>query len=487
MESIWHKTVRMPTFEPLCKDIEADAAVIGGGMAGILTACLLEMKGIDCVLIEANRIAGGVTGNTTAKITTQHDICYSTLIQQFGNDKATQYARANEQALELFGKLISEREIKCDYKKIAAHLYSTEDTKALEQEYKAAKSLGIDASLTDRTELPFKVKASLKFEGQAEFHPLKFLSALTNKIKIYEHTKALEVEDGIIITDKGKIRARNIVVATHFPFINTPGYYFMRMHQSRSYVLALDNAQIIKDAYIGIDGEKLSVRGWGETVLIGGGGHRTGENTTGGKYQILDNFQRKYWPESHEICRWSAQDCMTHDSIPYIGRYGANTPNLYVATGFRKWGMTGSMTAAMLLSDEIAGIPVQYDVFSPQRDSFAQSFKGLVKDGAVSVKGLSKQIFNIPHETLSSVECGKGDIVEHEGEKLGVYRDESGKTFLVNTACPHLGCQLTWNADEKSWDCPCHGSRFDYRGKLLNNPAQENATVTEENDGIELE
>ncbi|MCL2368020.1 MAG: FAD-dependent oxidoreductase [Oscillospiraceae bacterium] len=477
MQSIWRKTAEMPAFPTLTENLKTDAVVIGGGMAGVLTAYLLGARGVDCVVLEANRVAGGVTDGTTAKITAQHDICYSTMIRQFGAELAGQYAAANLEAIEDYAKLIEGERIDCDFRRVATHLYAEKPSEVLEQELRAAETLGLPAEMVTETELPFPVWGALRFREQAMFHPLKFLAHIAAKCRIYENSRVQSVEADMVTTEGGEVRAEHIVVATHFPFINRPGYYFARMHQSRSYVLVLEGAEEIEHAYLGIDGERLSLRGYGGHILLGGGGHRTGENQSGGKYAGLVRAAKAIWPGSREVTRWSAQDCVTHDNIPYIGQYGADTPGLYVATGFRKWGMTSSMVAARILSAAIAGGGSPYPVFSPQRTSIAPSIKGLAKDGATAVKGLTKQIFHAPLERLDEVPVGRGELVSYRGDKLAVYRDESGRAYGVDTACTHLGCELSFNADEASWDCPCHGSRFHHDGTCLSGPAQRDLEV----------
>jgi len=479
MASIWRETVQLPEWPVLTGEIETEAVVIGGGMAGVLTAYLLQMKGIDCVLLEANRVGGGVTEGTTAKITAQHGICYDTMTRQFGKELAGQYARANLEAIAFYAQIIADQQIDCDFQRVAAHLYTAKPDKALERECKAAQALGLPAQMVDMSELPFPVWGALRFEDQAMFHPLKFLAHIAAKCRIYEKSRVLEIEDGAVTTEQGRVRAKHVVVATHFPFLNRPGYYFMRMHQDRSYVIALEHAGDLRDAHLGIDGRKLSIRRWGNLTLLGGGGHRTGENESGGKYDGLRRAAREYWPGSREVCRWSAQDCVTHDHIPYIGKYGADTKGLYVAAGFRKWGMTGSMAAATVLSDLIAEREPIYTVFSPQRPQVAPSVKGFMEDGAESVAGLAKQIFHAPVKAPKDVEPGTAKVVMCQEKKWGVYRDPAGRAHGVDVTCTHLGCQLRFNADETTWDCPCHGSRFTTDGTCIGGPAQRDLETME--------
>lgn len=474
MESIWKENIAFPQREKLRSDIRADAAVIGAGMAGLLTAYLLKEKGINTVVIDGEGTAGGVTQNTTAKITSQHGLIYEKLINGFGNEKARQYAQANQKAIKKYQEIIAQKNIDCGFEQKSAALYSLDDPDTIQNEIAAAQSLGIPADFTADVPLPFKIKGAEIFPDQAQFHPLQFIQTLSGGLQIFEHTWARSIEKNEIITDHGKITAEAIVVATHYPFINAPGYYFMKVHQERSYVLALDNAMQVNGMYKDAGQGGYSFRNYGNILLLGGGGHRTGENKEGGKYDLLRQAGKNWFPQATEKTFWSAQDCMTVDGVPYIGQYSITTPRMYVATGFNKWGMTGSMVSAMILSDMIAGVQNEYaDVFSPQRMDIAASAKTFLQNTAEVVSGLANEIFEIPGEELEEIKNGEGGIVEHEGQKVGVYKTENGEVHIVSTKCSHLGCQLEWNPDEKSWDCPCHGSRFDYNGDVINNPAMK--------------
>jgi glycine/D-amino acid oxidase-like deaminating enzyme/nitrite reductase/ring-hydroxylating ferredoxin subunit len=474
MESIWEKTASIKRFPELRGDIAADVAVIGGGLCGINTAFELESRGIDAVVIEKNRVASGQTGRTTAKITSQHDLIYDRLIAQFGEERAHQYARANQEAIEAYASVIGLETIDCDFVRLPSYLYSTVESDVLEKEALAARRLGIDATIDGELSLPFPITVALRFDNQAAFHPLKYVAAIADKLTIFENTTVQSVEDGRVVTDRGTVSASKVVFAAHYPFLNIPGYYFLRMHRERSYALALEGVKPMDFLALGIDDAAgYSFRNWKDIMIFGGEGHRTGENTKGGRYEALRQKAAEFWPDCREVAHWSAQDCMTLDSVPYIGQYASQAPDWFVATGFRKWGMTSSMVAAMLLSDLIEGKKSPYaEVFSPQRFEPAASAGEFLKLGAKSAKGLWKSFAGLPQATLGEVENGHGGIVLHEGEKLGVYRDMEGTAYVVPVRCPHLGCELTWNPDELSWDCPCHGSRFDIHGNVVDNPAQ---------------
>ncbi len=478
-DSIWKDAIVRPKENILDRDMETEVAIIGGGIAGILTSYLLKQRGVPSVILEADTVFSGQTGRTTAKITSQHGLIYDKLTARFGREGAMQYARANQDAIEAYAALIEKLGIDCNFKRLPAFLYSTEEKDPLEKEATAASELGIPAKYTTDTGLPFPVAGAVRFDNQAQFHPIKFLSALIPELTVYEHTNVLTVEENVLKTQAHSVRAKKIIFACHYPFLNVPGYYFMRMHQERSYVIALSGAMEFPATYISMDENALSFRNHEDILLLGGGGHRTGENKEGGKYELLRAAARKYFPNSHEVACWSAQDCMTHDGVPYIGRFSHDTPDWYVATGFQKWGMTTSMVAATLLSDAIAkGKDDAFGIFSPDRYVPIAAAPELLKDGGQAVKGLVKQWLHVPGKTLDELPCSHGGVVDVEGEKLGVYKNEQGECFTVHTRCPHLGCELTYNPDEISWDCPCHGSRFAHTGDRLDGPAQENVITS---------
>jgi len=454
MESLWRQQTgkiepRQNFPQGSIRESHWDVVVVGAGMAGILTGYYLQKQGKRVLIVEAKTIASGQTEKTTAKITSQHGLKYAELIRTVGEEKAKLYAMANEQAISQYTRLIKDEKIDCQFERVDAYLYSTSQKYVLAEEAKAAERLGIHAEFLTDTELPFEVKGAVRFGNQAQFSPLEFVKKISAELNILENTLVTEIKDCWVITNKGILTADDIVVTTHYPIKNVPGFYFLRQHQERSYVLALADTKPIKNMYYGIDEGEVSLRQAGEYLLLGGSGHRTGyayrrkdktKKECEGAYGHLRRAAKMYFPEAREAFHWSAQDCMPHDGIPFIGKYSVFTPHLYVATGFQKWGMSTSMIAAKVICDEICGNKNPYEaLFTPQRLLIRAGSKDFFKDVGISVGNMAKGL-------------------------LGKKR------------CSHMGCALEWNSDTKSWDCPCHGSRFDEEGKLLDNPAKKNLT-----------
>ena len=427
--SLWRETTQIPEFEPLHSDLKTDVLVIGGGMAGILCAHMLGEAGVDCTLVEARRICGGVTQNTTAKLTVQHGLIYHKLIQALGRDRAQMYLHANQRALEGYRALCAG--LVCGFEARDNYIYSRNDPALLDRELTALHSLGVSVRMVKELPLPLQTAGAVCVPDQAQFHPLKFVASLAEGLRIHENTPVLELAPGLARTARGSIRAKRIIVATHFPMLNKHGLYFLKLYQHRSYVLALENAPELQGMYVDEAEVGMSFRNAQNLLLLGGGDHRTGKR--GGGWRELADFARIHYPQARIRCRWATQDCMTLDGVPYIGQYSPRTPDLYVLTGFNKWGMTGAMAGALLLRDMLLDrTPDWAEVFSPARSM------------------LHRQLF---------INAGEAVV-----------------NLLTPTAprCPHMGCALKHNSQEHSWDCPCHGSRFAEDGALIDNPATGN-------------
>ena len=377
-------------------------------------------------MVEADKICSGITNGTTAKITVQHGLIYDKIIKKYGLEQAQLYYESQKNAFETLKKLA--QDVGDDFETCNSFVYSLTDRALIEKEVEACHKIGCNAEFCEHTELPFRVSGAVKIDNQAKFHPLKFAYTLAKNLSIYENTKVMELKSNTAITNRGKISARKVIVTTHFPFINKHGWYFLKLYQHRSYVLALENAQTMKDMYVDEAKNGLSFRSYHDLLLLGGGSHRTGGQ--GGNWKELQSVAQKYYPDAREVGRWAMQDCMTLDSIPYIGKYSPLTPDLYVATGFNKWGMTSSMVSAMLLTELVCGGKSEYEeLYSPSRSIF--------------------------HPQLA----------------INLFESVKGLVTPTIPRCPHLGCALKYNKQEHSWDCPCHGSRFDEDGDLINNPA----------------
>lgn len=428
MDSVWVDQVQRVHFDCLKQSIKTDVLIIGGGLTGILCAYMLKRAGVDCVLVEADQICNGITKNTTAKITVQHGLLYDKLIQRFGIERARLYLEAQRRAAEEYARLC--QTVSCDYRVKDSYVYSIDDRAKIERELAALEKLGCNAVFSSAEALPMPVAGAVCVKDQAEFHPLKFAFGIAQDLPIYERTKVLELKPHGAVTQHGEIVCEKMIVATHFPMLNKHGSFFLKLYQHRSYVLALEGAKDVSGMYVDEDKKGLSFRNYEDLLLLGGGSHRTGKQ--GGNWHELEDFVSRYYPNAKVVKRWATQDCMTLDDVPYIGQYSKRTPDLYVATGYNKWGMTSSMVAAMLLCDLVRGKNSDYaTVFSPSRS-----------------------------------------IIRPQ---LAVNAFESVVGLLTPTAprCPHLGCALKYNKQERTWDCPCHGSRFTEQGELINNPATD--------------
>lgn len=427
--SLWHETVQPPQINGKSDNDKTDVLIIGGGMAGVLCAYFLKQAGIECLLIERRRVGSGISGNTTAKITSQHGLIYHKLEKRFSAEFAKGYWQAHEAALAGYRSLSNR--ISCDFETLDNFIYAESDKRLLEQEHAALMRLGIPSIFTEHLPLPLDTVGAVGFSQQAQFHPLKFLYGISAALNIRENTQALAFAGNTVTTNRGTIEVKKIIVATHFPIINKHGAYFMKMYQDRSYVIGIRQAQDVKGMYLAAESNGYSFRNAGDYLLLGGGSHRTGKQGSG--WSGLDDFAALHYPGAPVEYRWAAQDCITLDDVPYIGPYSRGTENLYVATGFNKWGMTGAMVSAMVLSDLVQGKDNPYAwIFDPSRTMLRP--------------------------------------------RLCSNLLESTANLLRPTAprCPHLGCALHWNSQEHSWDCPCHGSRFAENGRLLDTPANGN-------------
>lgn len=487
--SLWLDQYKLKSFPTLKTDLETDVLVVGGGITGITTALLLVEEGFKVSIVEKNKLLYGTTGQTTAKVTIQHGLVYQDLIKKLGIVKSQLYADSNRKALELIKYNIKSLDIECDFENVPSYIYTQHEDKIkfMEKEYEAAQRLKIDSFLTDELNLPFDVKGAIGFKNQGHFNVTMYLQNLIETFTqnddsyIFEHSKVIKVKEDNNMChtylDNGvKIKSRHVVIASHYPCNDTYNLYFTKLEPTTSYVIAakyhvpFDNAD-----YINIDKPVRSIRTQQvnneNLLLIGGENHQTGNsNCKKSHFENLENFGKEFFKIEDPLYRWSTQDFKTFDKLPYIGRINKKSPHIIVATGFKKWGMTTSHVAAMLARDLITNKKTDYeDLYDPRRLSDklnCQYFKYNFNSAKHFIKDRLKRV---PKDF--DVEVGMGKIVSYKGKKYGIYKDENEKLYIVDATCPHLKCILSFNNDQKTYDCPCHGSRFTYKGKYLDGPS----------------
>ena len=486
--SVWLATGTQPAeFPRLEGEVEADVAVLGGGIVGITTALMLQERGVSVALVEAERLASGVTGHTTAKVSSQHSMIYADLSSKHGPEAARTYGQANQVALEWMASRVQSGDIDCDFRRRSSYAYvaAGSSNDQAEEEAEAAVQAGLPATLVDQAPLPYPTGAAVRFDDQAEFHPGSYLAALVDQFtalggRVYEHTRVAEVDSDercLAKAPSGRVHADRVVVATHFPFPDR-SLAFVRAHPQRSYAILCRVADAPPEGmFIGgsptrsirsvpVDGEEM--------LLVGGEGHTPG---TGGdtreRYAALEQFARQHWDVRSVDYRWSAQDNTSVDMLPYVGAMTPRDDSVLMATGFAKWGMTGGTAAARILADHCTGEDNEWaDLFSPSRLNLRASAPSLVEENMqAGYRMVRDRVVNRGTRPIEELEPGEGDIVSHQGEKVAGFRDDEGNLTAVSTRCTHLGCQVNWNAAERSWDCPCHGSRFGTDGRVLQGPA----------------
>lgn len=467
--SVWRGEKR--EYPRLKGDIERDVLVIGGGIAGFLTAFRLHEAGCQVTLIEADRLFSGTTEKTTAKITANQGTVYADLYERYGLKAASLYYRAQKEGMEGFASLVKKYNIDCDWTETDGYIFSAGNAYRLKSSYRVLRKLGADCEWTDAP-LPFRNAFALKMGGQYLFDPLRFLTALPVGFEIYEHTRASDVdfETGTVRTENGEIRAKKLVIATHFPIVNSRGLFFMKLRQSSSCTVAVEE-RLTKDAYLEAKEDGLSARPYADGTLFGGEDYRTGRKSDGRRFERLEERVNSLFGKTTVARRWCAEDVMTPDGIPMSGFYAKNLPNAYVITGFNKWGMTNAMACAGVLRDLILKRENPYvGLFSPQR-RIKRAFGWFLSNTATNVKGLFLGYCKLPLKTVRSLPVGEGATVWYKGKIRAVYRDYNGTVYAIEKRCPHMKCALEWNREAKTWDCPCHGSRFDIYGNILSGPA----------------
>lgn len=492
--SMWRDTTPLPSFPRLAEDHETDIAVIGGGITGITAAYLLQKEGYKVTLLEGRELFMGATGFTTAKVTAQHGVIYDDLLRHFGEEQARQYYESNAKAMEWVAKAAEEHGIDCGLTRETAYVYADEgDDKTLsklQDEFKAYEKLGIPGTWESDLPLPLPVSGAIALPGQLRFHPLHYLKALLKAFvdgggTVYEHTMIGEEVEGdgplTLFTERGKhrIRCRHAVSASHFPFYDGGSLYFARLHPERSYCLAVEPETAFEGGmYISASEPKRSLRAveWEgkRLVLVGGANHKTGQGIcTIRYYEELEMFAGDLLGIRSMPYRWSTQDLITVDKVPYIGRMSGDK-EIYVATGFAKWGMSNGTLAALMITDQITGRGTPYaDLYSPSRFKAVPGVKEFVAQNANVAKELIAGKLESVQRKADDLAPGEGAVIRYDGDKVGAYRDPGGKLHLVDRTCTHMGCECDWNEAERSWDCPCHGSRFSFDGSVLEGPATQ--------------
>ncbi|MBZ2174406.1 FAD-dependent oxidoreductase [Schnuerera sp. xch1] len=487
-QSYWLASTPTTNYPTLNEDIDVDVVIIGGGLAGISCAYLLQKENLNIAVLESDHICQGATAHTTAKITSQHGLIYDKIKTQAGKEFAKQYAHANESAIHKIKEIIEDNQIDCDYISQPAFVYTQREKyiQQIENEVKTASSLGIKASYVEEIPFNMSIKAAIRFDNQAQFHPRKYVLSLAsiihdNNVRIFENSRAVDIEKDnnyVITTEKGnKVRAKKVIITSQYPFYNKHGMYFARVFPKRSYIVGIKAKEKYPGGmYVNEEDPTRSLRSQntedGELILVVGANHTTGQSdNTDESYQELISFANSIFTIEDIPYKWSTQDYITLDGVPYIGNYTSNTPDMYVATGFQKWGMTNSMVSAMILRDLIVkGESKWQNVYNPSRKNIISSAKNFVVENLNVAEHLLKgKLSSLPKNI--DIEPGEGKIIKIDGERIGAYRDEEGMLHLVNTTCPHMGCELNWNSAEKSWDCPCHGSRFTYEGEIIEGPS----------------
>lgn len=487
--SLWTETAPGPRYAPLDADVEVDVCVIGAGITGLTTAYLLKQAGKRVAVLEARGIVSGVTGNTTAKLTSLHGAIYARLAKKFGEEGASIYGRSNEAAIRFVRDLVDERGIDCDLEVQPAYTYTEapELLDTIKEEVQVAAAVGLPARYVTDGNLPFDFVGAVRFDDQAQFHPRKYLLHLAQAIPgdgshVFEETRATSLDEGStcrVGTDRGTVTAAEVVVATLLPVFDR-GFFFAKAHPSRSYATTAryDEVDAIQGMYLSLEEPVRSIRtaayDGGRLLMVGGEGHKPGEDLhTERRYERLEAFTRERFGTSAFVHRWSAQDYSSVDLVPFIGRLRRQTDNVHVATGFRKWGMTNGTVAALVISDAILGRKNDWArLYDAKRIKPLASATVFAKENLGVARRFVGDRLRHPQRTeADALAPGEGGIVALGGKKVAAFRAEDGTLHAFSRVCTHLGCHVRWNEAERSFDCPCHGSRFGTDGSVLTGPA----------------
>lgn len=490
----WDDTCVSPDYDRLQGDHQCDIAIIGAGITGITTAMLLADSGINITVVEADKVCSGTTGKTTGKITIEHGVKLSSIRDKLDEEHAEKYALANKMGFDQIAKFIDKYNIDCDYTVLPAYVYTRtqEGMNVFEEELGIMQKLGISASIVDSTALPVGMMSALMVEDQAQFNPVKYITKLAEILNnydnctIYEQSMVSSIDKGDICklyTDSGTLEADIVVVATNFPIIDIPGLFFTKIHQQKSYIIAtpaqgLDIAGMYINDVDPVESFRMDYTDKENMLLIGGYGHKAGQEAPQISYNNLKKLLQENIIEEKipYIYQWGTQDCISLDDMPYVGKLSKKTPNIYIGTGYGKWGMTNGTAAGMMIANEINGHNEKLkdisEVFSPKRFTIKGSAKEFVVQAVDTANKLIQGI-KVPKGEFEDITKGDGMVMKVNGKKMAVYRDENGELRVLDPFCTHLGCVVEFNNNDKTWDCPCHGSRFDTYGNVIKGPAQE--------------
>jgi glycine/D-amino acid oxidase-like deaminating enzyme/nitrite reductase/ring-hydroxylating ferredoxin subunit len=481
--SPWLDEPAGPIYPALARDLDVDAVVVGAGMIGLSTALELQGTGADVAVLEARTVGSGVSGNTTAKLSSLHGLAYASMISRHGVQAARRYAEMNEWGLARVRAVSAELDIDCDLRSRANYTYTEEvgRVEQIEEEAAAAEAAGLAVSAGASTDLPFEVAGAVRRPDQAEFHPVKYLRGLAGALaargaRIHERTRAVGVSGDRVETEAGgSVRADRIVIATHLPFLDR-GLLFARASVQRSYAISVRvDGRLPDGMYLQAESPGRSMRALpregGELLIVGGESHALGHGDPAERFAALESYARDRFDVVGVEHRWSAHDYMPDDGLPYIGALVPGSDRILTATGMRKWGLAQGAAAARILADRVAGRANAWAaVFDPWRLPELSSAKQLVAHNADSGFHFLADRLS-PARAVFDLKPGEGRVVRSGLGQKAVHRDRDGVLRAVSARCTHLGCIVRWNPAELTWDCPCHGSRFEASGKVANGPA----------------
>lgn len=472
-QSVWGLD-KVPRYPELTGNLKQDIVVVGGGIAGVLAAYRLSERGHNVTLAEAETLGSGTTCKTTAHISALHGIEYLPLVKTYGEKRAADFFNSQQRAIDSYEDVIVRNNIDCDFERVPAYLYTeSKNPDNFKREYGLMKKLGFGVEFFDKLDgFPAEITAAFGLK-QAKFNPMKFIYGLPKNFEIFEKSrvKGIDLTDKTLYTDKGSIKADIIIFATKYPVESLRNFYFAKIYQSQDYAIAVKSDEKIGALYTEDKEDGFCMRGYGGYIILDGLDHRSGRVNSLDKFQTLHAYAKKLFPYSEPAFDWDANDCVTFDGIPYIGRMSKRLKDVYVITGFNKWGMAHAMTASELIADLIENKANPYEeLFSPLRRRNIYYLPDFLKNAAAVTLSLAKAFVKIPFKTAENLKTDSGGIVFYKGRRRAVYKDADGRLYPINRMCPHMKCELEWNGNTHTWDCPCHGSRFDIHGNIITAP-----------------